>query len=93
MLLLTTTKIENEIEVVESINGVVDTENENEIPNYVSFGFAAKVLGVRYQQIYARAITKNKMRWIEKGLLHVHVDDVKTWIEIRANSKVVAIKV
>jgi hypothetical protein len=93
MLQITTTKNENEVEIVESINGVIDVEKENAEPNYISFGFAAKVLGVRYQQVYSRAVTKNKMRWIERGLLHVHLDDVKKWNEIRQNATIIAIKV
>jgi hypothetical protein len=52
---------------------------------YVPFAECAKVLGVRFQQVYQRAVVRGKMRWIEtpKHKL-VHVDDVQAWAAIRA---------
>jgi hypothetical protein len=50
---------------------------------YISFADAAVMLSVRYQQVFQRAVTKGKMRWIQTPVNHVMVEDVLAWKAMR----------
>jgi hypothetical protein len=51
---------------------------------YIKFNDAAKRLGVRFQQVYQRAVVRGKMRWVEEGKSkYVHIDDVAEWERVR----------
>jgi hypothetical protein len=59
---------------------------------WVTFAAAANQLGVRYQQVYQRAILRNRMRYIirsradstDKTQYLVHVNDIQIWAIERA---------
>jgi excisionase family DNA binding protein len=53
--------------------------------DYIPFAEAAKTLGVRFQQVYQRAVVRGKMRWVDAGKRKlVHKADVQAWAKIRA---------
>ena len=59
-------------------------EPEVDLSAYIPFAEAAKELGVRFQQVYQRAVIRNKMRWEDTGKRKVvHKDDVAEWAKIR----------
>jgi len=67
------------LEIVEEVQNDFVTQD-----GYVTFANAAIMLGVRYQQVFQRAVTKNKMRWIQTPVNHVMLADVLEWKEKRA---------
>jgi hypothetical protein len=80
------TETQNEVVVIEVVEqaelAVFETaKNEDDnIPNFVTFSTAARILNARYQQVYSRAVTKNKMRYEDvNGLYHVHIEDLHVW--------------
>jgi hypothetical protein len=52
---------------------------------YVTFAEASRILGVRYQQVYQRAVTKAKMSWQQTTAMFVSLKDVEIWQEQRKN--------
>lgn len=57
---------------------------------WVSFAKAAQILAVRYQQVYQRAVMRNRMRYMNhysendvKGHLYTHIEDVRSWEDER----------
>jgi hypothetical protein len=46
---------------------------------FMPFGEAAALLGVRYQQLYQRAVVKAKMSWQARPALWVSGNDVADW--------------
>lgn len=53
-------------------------------PEYMSFGDAAKQLGVRFQQVYNRAVDRKKMQWLEVGKRKLVLrTDVEAWAKVR----------
>jgi len=50
---------------------------------YVTFSEAAKLIGVRYQQVYQRAVTKSLMAWQLTTALFVSLKDVESWKQQR----------
>lgn len=46
---------------------------------YISFGDAARLLNVRYQQVFQRAVTKGKMAWRQSPENEVLLADVLVW--------------
>ena len=72
------------------VNGEVVTafmfDEESEIVNdsipdseYVTFSRASEILGVRYQQVFQRAVVKGKMKWFQSPVNHVLLKDVMDW--------------
>lgn len=69
------------VEIVE-IEEIVEN-NYVEHDGYISFGDAARMLGVRYQQVFQRAVTKGKMSWRQSPENEVWLQDVVTWQQKR----------
>lgn len=74
------------------VSGVVTAEEIVEVvennfvtqDGYITFANAAQMLQVRYQQVFQRAVVKNKMRWIQTPVNHVLLADVLEWKEKRS---------
>jgi hypothetical protein len=51
---------------------------------YIRFAVAADRIGVRFQQIYQRAVMHKKLRWTEaNGIKYAHEEDIMDWLETR----------
>lgn len=73
------TEVQAEVQAPEVV-----IEPEDTLSDYMSFADAAKKLDVRFQQVYQRAVVRNKMRWIDAGKRKmVHKADVAAWAAIR----------
>lgn len=60
-----------------------ETESDFTANEYMSFADAAKFLGVRYQQVFQRAVDKNKMVYRQTPTNEVLTADVMLWKEKR----------
>jgi hypothetical protein len=58
---------------------VEEVDVNESAPQYVTFAQAAEMLGVRYQQVFQRAVVKGKMRWMQTPVNHVMLEDVMAW--------------
>jgi len=56
---------------------VVESDFAND--GYVTFAQAAEIVGVRYQQVFQRAVDKGKMTWKQTPVNHVLLADVMEW--------------
>ncbi len=78
------TAAKNKAPVQKEVKEVEVKEPEVNVKDYMSFAEAAKSLGVRFQQVYQRAVVRSKMRWIDGGKRKmVHKDDIAEWAVIR----------
>lgn len=51
---------------------------------YIRFAVASTRMGVAFQQVYQRAVTNAKMRWLEhRGQKYVNAEDVDAWKILR----------
>jgi hypothetical protein len=73
------------VDVNESFAAAIATVDVFEMPDrFIAFSDAAAQLGVRYQQLYQRAVVKGKMMWQQRPALFVRVQDVEEWQAARA---------
>jgi predicted alpha/beta hydrolase family esterase len=68
------------VQVFDFPTAVVEVVNDG----WMSFGEAARSLGVRYQQLYQRAVVKGKMLWRSTPAHEVAAADVEAWRVARA---------
>jgi hypothetical protein len=50
---------------------------------YITFAAAAELVGVRYQQVFQRAVVKGKMSWKQTPTNHVLLQDALEWKQKR----------
>jgi hypothetical protein len=77
------TMFDVEVEEVDENAQVVADFDDAEY-GFVTFAEAARLLGVRYQQVYQRAVVKAKMTWHYTTSNFVSLKDVEEWREARA---------
>jgi len=66
------------------VKRITDDVVEYEGERYEKFNQARLRLNCRFQQVYQRAVVRNKMRWIELGKAkYVRVEDVDEWLKYR----------
>jgi len=76
----TSSKEESALSPEERFTGM----SAEQLSEYITFAAAAKSLDVRFQQVYQRAVIRNKMRWVDTGKRKiVHKDDVEAWRSVR----------
>ncbi len=74
--------VQKEEKVVVEIEEV--KEPKVDLTDYMSFAEAAKSLGVRFQQVYQRAVVRSKMHWVDGGKRKMVLKaDVAEWAVIR----------
>jgi predicted transcriptional regulator len=76
-------KVVGEVSAQEIVEEVVESDFAAQ-DGYISFGDAARMLQVRYQQVFQRAVTKNKMGWRQVPENQVLLADVLEWRNKRA---------
>lgn len=60
------------------------SNQQPDLSQYMKFAECSKLLGVRFQQVYQRAVVRGKMQWIESGKSkYVLKADVSAWQKVR----------
>jgi hypothetical protein len=79
-------KSQSQTPTVEQPEIVLGDEHTVEQENYISFKQASDLLGVRFQQVFQRAVVRNKMPW-RAGEKHKEVAEsaVLEWKAMRDN--------
>jgi hypothetical protein len=54
---------------------------------YITFAEAAELLGIRYQQVFQKAVVKGKLRWQQTTSNFVSLADVQKWAQERIERK------
>lgn len=54
---------------------------------YITFAEAAELLGVRYQQVFQKAVVHGKLRWQQTTANFVSLSDVQKWAQERFERK------
>lgn len=68
-----------------NVSNLSQQEIDAAYPEYMSFAACSKELGVRFQQVYQRAVVRGKMRWISAGKHKLVLKaDVDSWKKVRA---------
>jgi hypothetical protein len=74
---------------VENDHVAVDMIDEADPDNggYITFAEAAELLGIRYQQVFQKAVVKGKLRWQQTTANFVALADIRKWAQERAERK------